>query len=364
MDAIWATTQQGNYPIFIGSGYFTYPALFESFISGKQALIVSSPQIAQHYLPQLTKTLQQLQLEQIDSFSIPEGESHKTLFYAEKIWTYLLEKKHYRDTTLIALGGGMIGDLTGFCAACYLRGVSVIQCPSTLLAQIDAAIGGKVGVNHPLGKNMIGAFYPPRAVISDVLTLDSLSQGEYVAGIAELIKYGLVLDRSFFEWLELHMPALLAKDKAIIEQAVKRAAALKVEIVALDEKEKEIRMLLNFGHTIGHALESFLAYQSIKHGEAVALGMIAAVHLSLLKGTLDPGVLERLTALLKFAGLPTVFPAGVKVEGLLAKLSQDKKHIQKKLRWVLLKNIGQAYLEENLSTEQIVSTLKAYGAQG
>lgn len=364
MTTIEVRTLQEPYPIYIGSDYLSRSSLFKSYLSGDQLLIVSSPDIAEHYLSVLLAALRQLGNLQIDTFLVPKGETHKTLHYAEKIWTMLLEKKHYRDTTIIALGGGMIGDLAGFCAACYMRGVKVIQCPTTLLAQIDAAIGGKVGVNHPLAKNVIGAFHAPCAVIADIRTLDSLPTREYIAGIAEMIKYGLALEADFFQWLIENMPAILSKEPIVLAEAIKKSVYLKVQIVEKDEKEKNLRMLLNFGHTLGHSLESILSYDSLLHGEAVALGMIAAVHLSIQKGGLDKRCLQTITDLFEYVGLPTSIPANISAKALMAKMEQDKKHLQKNLRFVLLAEIGQAYIDESVTKSEILSTLRACGAQG
>lgn len=350
------------YPVHIGYNLLTDPTLFQPFFAQKRVFIVSHPEIQPLYLQPLINTCQAAGVTDCNYLLIPSGEKYKTLFYAEQIWSALIKQQHHRDSILIALGGGMMSDLVGFSAACYLRGISVVYCPTTLLAQVDAAIGGKTAVNHPEGKNMIGAFHAPLAVISDLATLDSLPQREYCAAFAELIKYGITLDSSFLTWLENHLGALLEQDRACLQTCVQQAVRLKEQVVALDEKEKKLRMLLNFGHTIGHALESLLEYEQILHGEAIALGMIAATQLSVIRG-LDTSVLERLIVLLKRCHLPTVFPTQLSIAAIIDKLNNDKKHHDQQLHWVLLNGLGQPYLSSDVTTSQIISALKACGVQ-
>lgn len=360
---IWVTAAKGKYPLYIGENLLSLASVFQTHLHGKQVFILSHPEVAIHYLPSLIQVCQALGLTQIDHLLIPSGERHKTLDIADQIWSTLIEKQHHRDTTLIALGGGMIGDLAGFCAACYLRGVNVIQCPTTLLAQIDAAIGGKTGVNHPQGKNLIGAFHQPQAVIGDLTTLTTLGQREFVSGLAELIKYGISLDAALFEWLEKHISDILAKKGEALTSSVRWAASIKANIVSADEKEQDLRRVLNYGHTIGHAIENIQNYQGWLHGEAVALGMIAATHLSIQQGNVPFELLGRLINLLKCVGLPTKIPKKITTSTILSKLKQDKKHKHQKLQWVLLKSLGEPNMTEEVTLLQIETALKYCGAE-
>ncbi len=348
----------GKYPIVVGYDLLAQPALFEPYVSSKQVFILSHPELAQTFLKTLIQTCQNANAYHVDHLLIPSGDNHKTLETANQIWTFLLTHHHHRDTIIIALGGGMVGDMAGFCAACYMRGVQVIQCPTTLLAQIDAAIGGKTGVNHPLGKNMIGAFHQPQAVLSDLGTLSTLSDREFISGLGELIKYGMILDASLFDWIEVNMDALLQKQPEVVNYAVSRASQIKAQIVSQDEKEGGQRRILNFGHTFAHALESLLDYQHIKHGEAVAIGMVVATHLSIHRGNITYNVLERLIFLLQRAGLPVNIPTGITIVEILTKMKHDKKHSQQRLQWVLLKAIGKGTLCDDVTHEQITQAME------
>lgn len=359
-DSLWVTASSGQYPVFISHTLLDNPACFQSFIDGKQVFILSSPQIAAHHLPLLENTCVQAGALQIDHFLISAGEQHKTLDEAQKIWDALLQRHHYRDTVIIALGGGMVGDLAGFCAACYLRGVTVIQCPTSLVAQIDAAIGGKTAVNLPQGKNLIGAFYPPAAVMTDLRTLATLPQREYISGLGELIKYGLALDADFFNWIEQHIDQIVNREPTILHQAVRWACQIKAHVVSIDERDSAQRIVLNFGHTLAHALESILDYQYLLHGEAVALGMLVAIHLSLQQNNSHVELLSRSITLFERAGLPTQLPPGVTVSAILAKMKQDKKHTHKALLWVLLKGLGQAHVSDAVIPEHIMTALKVF----
>lgn len=362
-DPIWVSSLNGRYPIYVGENLLAQPSLLRPLLAGKQAFILSHPDIARHYLPRLIQTCLEAGANQTDHLLLPAGDHYKTLSSAEKIWSTLLEHHHHRDTTIIALGGGMIGDLAGFSAACYLRGVNLIQIPTSLLAQIDAAIGGKTAVNHPRGKNMIGAFHSPQLVLCDLATLATLSEREFNAGLAELIKYGLAVDAALFYWLEAHMAQLCLRDPATLERAIHWACSLKAQVVTADEMEKGHRIILNFGHTIGHALESLLDYKLLLHGEAVALGMLVATQLSIDRGLIKLEILDRLVNLLKVVGLSRKLPQGLTSAAILAKMKSDKKHMHQKLHWVLLKAIGQAHVCHEVTLQQIVTALRILGAK-
>ncbi len=343
-DPLWVKLPTGRYPIYVGYGLLEKPQCFEATLKGKKVFILSHPEIARIYLPSLEKTCYAAGATEVSHALVPSGDYHKTLETAANIWSALLAQGYHRDSVLITLGGGMINDLGGFCAACYLRGIKVIHCPTTLLAQVDAAIGGKTGVNHVLGKNLIGAFHQPQTVVADLSTLSTLPQREFISGLAELIKYGLTLDPPFFNWLESHIIEIMQRQPDALNHAVKQACQLKAAIVASDEKEEgQQRIVLNFGHTVAHALESILDYKQCLHGEAVAIGMIVAIRLSMEHNTVDGQLLERVMSLLKTAGLPTTLPPGITPAEILAKMKYDKKHGATKLNWVLLKALGQAF---------------------
>lgn len=343
--------------IQVGYDLLKKHSLFE-FCQEKRVFILSHPDIAHAYLPSLLGSCEAAGAVQCEHLLIPPGEQYKTLDMAAHIWTTLLASHHHRDTVLIALGGGMIGDLAGFCASCYLRGVPLIQCPTSLLAQIDAALGGKTAINHPRGKNMIGTFYSPQAVIVDVATLETLPSREYRAGLAEMIKYGIALDSAFFEWLEENLEAVLSRDPNALLQAVNRSVQLKMHIVSKDKYEKGERAVLNFGHTVAHAIESLLDYRTWLHGEAVAVGMVVATHLSVVQGRIQKDLLERLIILLERAGLPTRLPEGITLTAILAKIKQDKKHLHQQCRWVLLKALGKAILTEAVTPLQLAEAIE------
>ena len=360
---IWVNAAQKRYPIWIGWDLLSQAAFFQPFFPGQQVFILSHPEIATHYLTALVKTCEAAGARQIDHWLVAAGEDKKNLKVAQEIWQGLIERYHERQTTIIALGGGMISDLAGFCAACYLRGVAVIHCPTTLLAQVDAAIGGKTAINYLAAKNNIGAFYPPQAVVIDLQTLTTLPQREYIAGLAELIKYGLIVDSDFFEWLEVNHEKLVNRDKVCLEKAVRHGASLKAQIVEEDEKEQGKRILLNFGHTVAHAIESLLDYQDWLHGEAVAAGMIVALQLSIRKWGLEEKVCHRVVSLLKNIGLPTNLPSTITIESILNKIKQDKKHRHRRLRWVLLHALGEGKACEDVSASDIFASLEQVGVR-
>lgn len=344
-----------SYPVYVGSALLKEPALFRSHIQGKQVMIVTQPKLAELYLDPLLLTLKDYHCDYI---CLPAGEEHKNLCSWQMIIDQLLAKGHERSTTLLALGGGMIGDLTGFAAASYLRGVNYLQLPTTVIAQVDSALGGKTGLNLPSGKNLVGAFYQPKAVIADLSTLESLPRREFMAGLAEVIKYGLIKDQAFFEWLEDHMTELLAGQKDLLNEAICRSILLKGFFIEQDPREtKGIRSLLNFGHTLGHALEAILGYGTLLHGEAVAIGMGFAARLSLQKGLLKEQDCQRIQNLIQKAGLLLECQNKLNLEELLTYLKKDKKVEAGRLRFVLLRAIGEACLSEEVSEEDLTKLI-------
>lgn len=362
MHTCYVELEKSRYPIYIGTDLLTRPELFANYLHGRQVLIVSNTTVASLYLEKLTHNFQNVQC---DTLILPDGEQYKNLQTVERIFAELITHKHTRTTTLLALGGGVVGDMTGFAAACYMRGVDYIQLPTTLLAQVDAAIGGKTAVNHPQGKNLIGAFHQPRCVVVDINTLQTLPMREYRSGLAEVIKYGLLQDAEFFTWLEQHMPALLNKDAAHLNQAILRCAQIKANIVAADEHEtSHVRALLNLGHTFAHAIETGTGYSSWLHGEAVAVGVLLAADLSARMGWLTANDVARTQALLVSAGLPVRLPKELTPTRLLELMLGDKKNINSKLRLVLLKTIGQAVVTEDVPQDKLQQTLMAYWGEG
>ncbi|MDO9371027.1 MAG: 3-dehydroquinate synthase [Gammaproteobacteria bacterium] len=345
-----------SYPICIGPGLLGRSDIIAPHIAGKQVMVVSNETVAPLYLD---KTLTALIGFHCDSVILPDGEKYKTLDTLNTIFTALLKNRHDRSTTLIALGGGVIGDLTGFAAACYQRGVNFIQIPTTLLAQVDSSVGGKTGVNHPLGKNMIGAFYQPRCVIADTDTLNTLPERELGAGIAEVIKYGLIRDAEFFVWLEKNIEALRARDPASLAFAIERSCRNKADVVARDERESGERALLNFGHTFGHAIETGLGYGAWLHGEAIAAGMALAADLSCRLGWISAPDQHRIEALFVRAHLPVRAPAQIGSEQFLDLMAVDKKVSGGKLRLILLKGIGQAVISADFDPQLLRATLDA-----
>lgn len=348
-----------SYPIMIGAGLLHDPNSYRPLVAGDKVMIVTNPTIAPHYLSLVETTLRQLGC-QVDSVLIPDGEQYKNLASLDLIFTALLEKNHNRDSTLIALGGGVVGDIVGFAAASYQRGIRFMQIPTTLLAQVDSSVGGKTGVNHALGKNMIGAFKQPVSVIVDTDTLQTLAKREVSAGLAEVIKYGAIFDAEFFAWLEDNMDALVSLDQAALEYAIQRCCQLKADVVARDETEKGDRALLNFGHTFGHAIEAHLGYGNWLHGEAVAAGMLQAAALSALLGHLNEADIARLERLLARAVLPTYSPDGMQPSDYLPYMWRDKKVLGGKLRLILLKQLGQAYLSSEASEAQIIDAITRF----
>lgn len=345
-----------SYPIYIGSGLLEQAALLRPHIKGERVLIVSNVVVAPLYLHKVVAALGAVHC---DVIVLADGEHTKTLQTLSLIYDKLLEGRFDRSSSLIALGGGVVGDITGFAAATYQRGVNFIQIPTTLLSQVDSSVGGKTGVNHPLGKNMIGAFYQPQCVLADTDVLASLPPRELRAGIAEVIKYGLIDNLPFFEWLEANVDALLTGDKDLLAEAVRVSCADKARIVAADEKEGGVRALLNLGHTFGHAIENGMGYGVWLHGEAVATGMVMAADLSARLGYMSWAQAARAKALIERAGLPVVPPAQISAQDYLDLMSFDKKAQAGKIRFILMQGIGRSVIEGNIDAGLLEQTLEA-----
>lgn len=344
-----------RYPIYIGGGLLGQRDLFTPHVTGRQVMVVTNDTVAPLYLARLQDTLADYDCQAV---ILPDGEQYKNFAELNKIFDALLERHFARDCTLVALGGGVIGDMTGFAAACYQRGVAFIQAPTTLLAHVDSSVGGKTAINHPRGKNMIGAFYQPRAVVIDTATLSTLDDRQLRAGIAEVIKYGLIRDGEFFAWLEDHMEDLLQRDGGALAFAIERSCVNKAEVVAADEREGGVRALLNLGHTFGHAIEAALAYRHWLHGEAVAAGMCMAAHMSQALGWLAAGEVSRIEALVQRAGLPTRPPSQVDTAQLLEYMAVDKKVKAGCIRLVLLRRIGAAEVTADYQPAQLEAVLE------
>ncbi|TCP13092.1 3-dehydroquinate synthase [Crenobacter luteus] len=344
-----------RYPIHIGRDLLDDANLILPHLLQRKVAIVTNTTVAPLYLARLQGALEAAGVAVLP-IVLPDGEAHKTWDTLNLIFDALLSSRAERKTTLIALGGGVIGDMTGFAAACYQRGAPFIQVPTTLLAQVDSSVGGKTAINHPKGKNMIGAFYQPRAVIADMTLLDTLPQRELSAGLAEVIKYGLLGDADFLAWLEANMARLVARDHDALAHAVRRSCEMKADIVGQDEKESGVRALLNLGHTFGHAIEAGLGFGAWLHGEAVGAGMMLAAALSHELGWIDAAALARTERLIAAAGLPTRAP-DLGVDAWLEHMSHDKKVESGRLRFVLLKALGQAAIVDDVASEALQRVL-------
>lgn len=332
--------EERSYDILIGSALLDDAASWQDLPRAAAALIVSNETVAPLYLDRLHQRLAQ-QYRRVDSVILPDGEQYKDWDSLNRIVDHLLARAADRKTVLFALGGGVIGDMTGFAAAIYMRGVPFVQVPTTLLAQVDSSVGGKTAINHPRGKNMIGAFYQPARVIADLDTLDTLPPRELAAGLAEVIKYGPIADAAFLDWIETNLEALLARDKAALAYAVKRSCEIKAWVVGQDERETGLRAILNFGHTFGHAIETGLGYGEWLHGEAVGCGMVLASDLSVRLGLMPPEFLTRMRSLIQRAGLPVRAPR-LGVERYLELMRVDKKNEGGEIRFVLIEALGRA----------------------
>ena len=334
-----------SYPIIIGGGLLGGGFDLGEYVRGDDCLVVSNETVAPLYFDKL---LPNLDGRSVDSIALPDGEAYKTVETMQRILDRLVSMRANRDTTIVALGGGVVGDIAGFAAACYMRGVNFVQVPTTLLAQVDSSVGGKTGVNHPQGKNLIGAFHQPQAVLIDTDTLATLPDRELSAGLAEVIKYGAICDAEFFAWLEDNMAELRARNPAALARAIQRSCECKSEVVAEDEREAGRRAILNFGHTFGHAIERCQGYGDWLHGEAVAAGMVMAAKLSNLRAV----DVERMRALIAAAGLP-VEPPSIGSTDWMSAMGMDKKVQRKQLRFVLLRDIGECFVSAEYDTARL-----------
>lgn len=347
------------YPIHIGPGLLTESALWRPALRGRHVLIVSNDTIAPLYLSRVVAGLHGLRHA---TLVLPDGEEYKTLDSGARIFAALAALGATRDATVIALGGGVVGDLAGFAAACWMRGIDFIQMPTTLLAMVDSSVGGKTGVNLPVGKNLVGAFHQPRAVIADTTALATLPAREYRAGLAEMVKIGAIGDARFFDWLEARADALVAREEDDLVRAIAHSCAHKAGVVARDETEQGERALLNFGHSFGHALEAECGYGVLLHGEAVAIGMLQAAKLSAALGVAVAADTQRLQALLVRMGLPTAAPPQLDPDALLARMALDKKNRDGRLRLILWRGIGHAFIAEDIDEGAVRIVLDARSA--
>ena len=360
------------YPIHIGPGLLDDAGALAEAITGEQVMVVTNTTVGPLYRERLEQTLREAgaldtpagrdgELS-VATVELPDGERYKDLDHLDRVFTALLEARFDRQCTLVALGGGVVGDMAGFAAACYQRGVPFIQVPTTLLAQVDSSVGGKTGVNHPLGKNMIGAFHQPRAVLIDTDTLKTLPAREVSAGLAEIIKYGIIRDADFFRWLEANMEALVDLEPAALTHAIQRSCAIKAEVVAADEREAGNRALLNLGHTFGHAIETGIGYGRWLHGEAVATGMLMAADMAARMGWLTAEDVTRIDTLITRAGLPTRAPADLSRARFMELMSVDKKARGGHIRLVLPTAIGEAVVTDDYDAAALAATLDEHHA--
>ena len=360
--ACWVKTATQRYPVFVG-----YGLLDELGEKAKKAalspvaVVISDKNVWRLYSGRVKKVLEDAGFT-VHSFVVPPGEETKSLITAQKIYDFMIKKRVERDDMLIALGGGMVGDLAGFVAATYLRGIPWLQVPTSLVAMVDASIGGKVGVNHPEGKNLIGAFYQPSLVLADTQALATLPERELTSGWAEVVKYGLIMDREFFEFLEDNVSRLVKLDAEAVIEAVRRSASLKAEVVSQDEKERGRRTILNYGHTIAHGLEAATHYRRFLHGEAVAIGMMGAAKLSQRRGILSPAVVRRQRSLLRKFGLPTAF-GNISRDEIARAMEVDKKTRARKIRWVLLEDISRTAVRSDVPLKDVLAVLEELGQQ-
>ena len=352
-----AATADRSYPIQIGRGLIADASTWQPLVEGRGVILVTDDRVGPLYGETVRAALRVA--SQLTEVVLPAGESHKDMTSIQKILDAALAEKHERGSLFVALGGGVVGDMTGFAAACFLRGADFIAVPTTLLAQVDSSVGGKTGVNHAMGKNLIGAFHQPQQVVVDLDTLATLPAREYAAGLAEVIKYGLIRDAEFFAWLIDNVEALNGREAAALAFAIERSCAIKAVVVAADEREGGVRAHLNFGHTFGHAIERIQGYGDWLHGEAVAAGMVLASRLSVLRGTLDSEVVDQLTAFNQAVGLPVAPPASVTTQAMLEAMGSDKKVSGGKVRYIMLTQLGEAVVAENVTDEDIARVIDA-----
>lgn len=355
MEVLTVNLGERSYPIFIGKNLLVQRELIFPHLISRQVCIVTNDVVAPLYLEKLKSILTDFQVQVV---VLPDGEKYKTLETVSQIYDSLLAQNFSRSSTLIALGGGVIGDMTGFAAATYQRGVNFIQMPTTLLSQVDSSVGGKTGVNRPMGKNMVGAFYQPKCVLADIATLDTLAERELKAGLAEVIKYGLINNVEFYDWLEQNLSSLLARDADALKHAILVSCAEKAKIVATDEREEGIRAILNLGHTFGHAIETATGYSEWLHGEAVATGMVMAADLSWRLGLLTKVEAGKIKDIIAAAGLP-VTPPNIDAQTFVNLMSRDKKAEQGKIKFILLEAIGKARIQANIPPDLLNATLSA-----
>ncbi|MGL5292679.1 MAG: 3-dehydroquinate synthase [Aeromonas sp.] len=360
MERLAVELGERSYPIVIAAGLLQCADVLVAGIQGKRVMIVTNTVVAALYLEQVKVRLSGFQVE---CLILPDGEAYKNLATFEQIISALLETNHGRDTTLIALGGGVIGDVVGFAAASYQRGIPFIQIPTTLLSQVDSSVGGKTAVNHPLGKNMIGAFYQPKQVVIDIECLNTLPAREFAAGMAEVIKYGIIWDSDFFSWLERNMLRLQQLDPAALVYAIKRCCEIKAAVVAQDETEHGVRALLNLGHTFGHAIEAEQGYGNWLHGEAVAAGTMLAAYTALARGDVTESHVSRIRALHLAAKLPILAPAQMDFAVFIRHMRRDKKVLAGKLRLVLPVGIGHAQVVSDVSDAELLAVIESSRAQ-
>ena len=344
------------YPILIGQGLLGQPGLLRPHIGGRQAMVVTNKTVAPLLLPKLMASLGDVQA---DVLALEDGEQHKTLRTYAQVIDALMHKRHNRTTTLIALGGGVLGDIAGFAAATFQRGVAFIQVPTTLLAQVDSSVGGKTGVNHAQGKNMIGAFHQPRCVLADIAALVTLPERQYRAGLAEVVKYGVIWSADFFAWLESQADALERRLPDALAEAVRRSCVIKAEVVRRDEREQGLRAILNYGHTFAHALETLTGYSQLLHGEAVAIGMATAADCARRHQLLSADAVQRITALLHTLGLPTRMPEGLDNKAVLRSMGMDKKVVDGRLRLVLPERIGAVRVTDRIDRQALAQAVAA-----
>ncbi|KAL5557523.1 hypothetical protein UlMin_039759 [Ulmus minor] len=351
-----------SYPIYIGSGLLDQPELLQRHVHGKRVLVVTNTTVAPLYLDKVIEALTRGNPNvSVESVILPDGEKYKDMDTLVKVFDKAIESRLDRRCTFVALGGGVIGDMCGFAAASFLRGVNFIQIPTTVMAQVDSSVGGKTGINHPLGKNLIGAFYQPQCVLIDTDTLKTLPDRELASGLAEVIKYGLIRDAKFFEWQEKNMKALMARDPNAFAYAIKRSCENKAEVVSLDEKEGGLRATLNLGHTFGHAIENGLGYGEWLHGEAVAAGTVMAVDMSYRLGWIDDSIVKRVRSILEQAKLPTAPPEIMTVEMFKSVMAVDKKVADGLLRLILLKGpLGNCVFTGDYDRKALDETLRAF----
>ena len=346
--------KESSYPIFIGEGDSLSLENYQGHVAGKDIFILTNEVVGPLYLKEISSIFSDMN---VIEYILPDGEQEKKLKTIHKIIDRLMEVEFGRDATLIALGGGVVGDIAGFTASIFMRGINFIQIPTTLLAQVDASVGGKTAVNHKSGKNLIGSFYQPKCVICDTRFLETLTATEFSAGLSEVIKYGLIYDGEFFQWLQKNIKQILSNDQAAIEHVIKRSCAIKAEIVTLDEKEQSVRALLNFGHTFGHAIEKLTGYGNWTHGDAVAVGMVLAARLSEKMSLITAENVHAIENILTASNLPISLP-NMDSDELLAAMKSDKKVKDRNIQLVILKNIGEAFLTSDYPQEDLARILR------